>query len=237
MSRWVNGSLEDALMVSISPRAKSSPFVTCVLRAEEGLPPWDLDVDEPGDEPPATRRSDGTGDARRDPAAFLEELAADGLDLGLRLLVVDSIAAMLVTRGEDGETMTFFTQAAAASALRESLDLVCARGADPRARRVMASEAPLGAYVKGLYLRAGAAVRALELLGFQSLDGEGDLAAFGRALDAAAGYHFVDLRDAIRRDLATLRIDLGHTPLVKSLRDAVEHLFVTTARLGGVRAA
>jgi hypothetical protein len=200
------------------------------LRAEQELAMWD------GEEAPSTLRSDPPGPAPVSSAAgtFLQELASDGMDLGVRLLVLDSIAGMLPG---DGENLRFFAHTKALVALREALDTVCARAVDPRVSRVLSPDAPLGAYVKGLYLRASAVARALEVFGFQALEDEGDGEAFAGALDEAAAFHFVDLRDSIQRDLATLRLELGQTPLVKSLRAAVERLFVTASHLGDARVA
>jgi hypothetical protein len=172
--------------------------------------------------------------------SFLDELAGDGLDLGLRLLVIDSVATLLsaeahaLARSPRVETAIFFTHHAFLLALRDALDRVSSRAADPRVARVIAPDAPLGAYVKGQYLRALAVARALELVGFRALEEleeAGDHAAFARMVASAATFHFPDLRESIRRDLAALRLELGQPSITKGLRDAVEQLFVASASL------
>ncbi len=209
MSRWVNGSLEDLLMVSISPRAQNY---------------------RPSEPPP--RRSE---DARhRDVAgdAFRDDLANDALELGVRLLVVESLRSMV---SDEPENVGFFTYAASVSALSEALDRVRARANDSRVVGVLASDTPLGAYMKGLYHRAQIVARALDTFGFQAIDGDGDLRALSAASGEAASFHFVDLRDAIRRDLASLRIEHGQNETVKALRDAVEQLFSAATKMDGGR--
>jgi hypothetical protein len=217
-------------MVSISPRSSTLPGTLSALRAEQELAAWD------GDEPPSTLRSDGSDRLLR-VGAFLDELASDGLELGLRLLVVDSIAMLLPVVAANEP---FFVNAGSVVALREALDMVCTRAGDPRVSRVIGPDTPLGAYVKGLYIRASAVARALELSGFRTLDDRakaggdepGDNWTVARTLAESEGFHFPDLRDSIRRDLANLRLELGQTSIVRVLRDAVERLFVASDRLG-----
>ena len=223
MSRWVNGSLEDLLMVSISPRAFSR--TSTLLRAEQELGEWDgdsLGVAVPA--PPTVRNVNPVAEA----SAFRDDLATDALNLGLRLLVVDSLTRMLP---DEPENVGFFTHASSVIALGEALDRVRSRAADARVVSVLAPDTSLGAYVKGLYLRASKLARALEVFGFEGLEGDGDSVSFARAAEEAAGFHFADLRDSVRRELAALRIELGQTSVVRALRDAVEQLFVANDRL------
>jgi hypothetical protein len=223
MSRWVNGSLEDLLMVSISPRALNRKLTQ--LRAEQELVDWAGD-----DSAPATLCNDHVPQTRRDAGAFRDDLANDALEFGVRLLVVDSLMTMIP---DEPENVGFFTQAASVVALSEALDRVRARVEDARVVGVLAPETPLGAYVKGLYVRASMIVRALEVFGFAALEGDFDGVALSRATQDTASFHFAELRDSIRRDLASLRIEHGQTAVVKTLRDAVEQLFVASARVDG----
>jgi hypothetical protein len=207
MSRWVNGSLEDLLMVSVSPRT---------LNCKPTLLPRD-----------GVARSD-EGDALRD------DLASDAFELGVRLLVVDSLLTMVP---DEPENVTFFTQAKRVAALSEALDRVRARTNDSRVVGVLATDSPLGAYLKGLYMRAAMVAKALDTAGFAAVEGEGDMRALGHACGEAASFHFADLRDSIRRDLASLRIEHGQNSTVRALRDAVEDLFAAASKMDGVQAA
>jgi hypothetical protein len=225
----VNGSLEDLLMVSISPRALNQKLTQ--LRAEQELADW-AGEDRSAD---ATQRVDRPSQVRetaRPPSAFRDDLANDALEFGVRLLVVDSLMTMIP---DEPENVGFFTQAGMVVALSEALDRVRARAEDARVVGVLAPDTPLGAYVKGLYVQASMIARALELYGFAALDADFDVAGFSRATQEAASFHFGDLRDSIRRDLASLRIEHGQTSVVKALRDAVEQLFLASARLDGSR--
>jgi hypothetical protein len=212
MSRWVNGSLEDLLMVSISPRALNRKVIP--LRTGLG--------------------ATATEELGPDAHAFRDDLANDALEFGVRLLVVDSLMTMIP---DEPENVGFFTQAAFVVSLSEALDRVRARVEDSRVVGVLAPDTSLGAYVKGLYLRASMIARALEVYGFAALEGDFDGAGFSRATQEAATFHFAELRDSIRRDLASLRIEHGQTSVVKALRDAVEQLFVTSAKLDGFPAS
>ncbi len=212
MSRWVNGSLEDLLMVSISPRAQN-------YRPSEPPPRRSEDA----------RHSDVAGVAAH---AFRDDLANDALELGVRLLVVESLRSMVP---DEPENVGFFTYATSVSSLSEALDRVRARASDSRVVGVLASDTPLGAYMKGLYHRAQIVARALDTFGFQAIDGDGDLGALSAASGEAASFHFVDLRDSIRRDLASLRIEHGQNETVKALREAVEQLFSAATKMDGGR--
>jgi hypothetical protein len=221
MSRWVNGSLEDLLMVSVSPRA---------LNCNPAALPRDATVRDG-----APRRGQPQEDELRASGdAFRDDLATDALELGVRLLVVDSLLGMVA---DEPENVAFFTHAARVVALSEALDRVRARIQDSRVVGVLAADSPLGAYLKGLYMRAAMVARALEVFGFASMESEGDLRALAHATGEAASFHFVDLRDSIRRDLASLRIEHGQTSTVKDLRDAVEDLFKAASKMDGGRAS
>ncbi len=212
------GAFEELVMVSVAQRASSRPLDAC-----------DLDR--------ASRAS-----------TFLDELASDGLDLGLRLLVVDSLAAAFRRRADAGARShageTYLAYAAALARLREALDGVCARASARTLARLLAPDSALGVYVKALYLRASAVARALELFGLGALDASAptaDPAALARRpppeetrLESAA-FRFPDLRESIRRELGTVRRELGQAA-VRDLPDAVERLFLASARLDAARA-
>ena len=239
MSRWMTASLEDLrrgpAWVPTGDRISSIQKVGAAQPRNPFANAWVARDDEP---PYSPMR----GDAAPPPAstlpasdidAFLDELADDGLDLTLRLLVVDSLAAMLPMSAAH---LRFFAEVASIGALRESLQDVCARVSDRRLSRLIAPDAPLGAYVKGLFLRAGAVARALERHGFESLgeDGEADGARLARVADDAATFHFRELRDSIRRDVAALRIERGCRIALGALEAGLERLYAAVDRLDQV---
>lgn len=259
MSRWMTASLEDLRRGpngALRAVAKAVQPVHMHL-AELGEPTGDRisSIQKVGpagprdaltsawvtrdDEPPY---SPMPGDAAPPPAstlaasdidAFLDELADDGLDLTLRLLVVDSLAAMLPMAAAH---LRFFAEVASIGALRDALQDVCARVSDRRLSRLIAPDAPLGAYVKGLFLRAGAVARALERHGFESLavNGEADGARLARVADDAASFHFRELRGAIRRDVAALRTEPGSRVALGALEAGLERLYAAVDRLDRV---
>jgi hypothetical protein len=193
---------------------------------------WVARDDEPpysplGAPPPASRLGPSEIDA------FLDELGDDGLDLTLRLLVVDSLAAMLPMAGAN---LRFFAEVASIGALRDALQDVCARVSDRRLSRLIAPDAPLGAYVKGLFLRAGAVARALERHGFDSLGGATavDGSRLAQVADDAAAFHFRELRDSIRRDVASLRLERGSRMALGALEGGLGRLFAAVDRLDRV---
>ncbi len=203
MSRWVNGSLDDVLMVSVLPRCRGRPSAR---KASASRAP--SSAREAAAAPaPAPFRSPRASTWPRLPAVAepprvpveLDELANEGVALGVRLLVLDSIATMVeAVDGEVEAKATLLAHTAALAALHEALDAVRKRAADARVSRVLARDAPLGAYVKGLYLRAADETRALERFGFHALEHPAEHAALAKDLDAASGFHFPDLQDPAR---------------------------------------
>ena len=72
--------------------------------------------------------------------------------------------------------------------------------------------------------------RALEAHGFAALEEKRNEGAFLAAIERAGSFHLPELKDSIRRDLATGRLDFGQGA-VRGVRDAVERLFAVSAGL------
>jgi len=218
-----NASLANLLSGPETPRVS---YVMLVDR-ERDAPVSHHPRDEERAAPPRTAHS---------PAlihGFLDELADDALDLALRLLVVDSLAAMLP---RDERNRAFFAQADSLGALKDAVEDVCGLMSDRRVVRLIAPDAPLGAYVKGLLLRAAMVTRALERRGFGALAGAPDDRALARDLAEASEFHFTGLKGAIESDLSEARRELGGRAIARGCAEAVEKLFAAGTRMdrGGV---
>jgi hypothetical protein len=212
VSRWVNESLEELL--TLAPRGvRPSP---ALLRDAYGY-------DDDGEAlPPRSAQTPEEIDR------FLDELDTDALDLSFRIDVVDAISREL----PGDERRAVRQPLASLAGLLSALEDVRRCAADRRVSHFAASDAPLGAYLKGLHARASMMARALERYAAGLREDTPDPAAFAGELAEAASFRFSWLVDSIRRDLGAARLGLGGgAHALRALRHALENLFAATARL------
>lgn len=171
-----------------------------------------------------------------DAQELLDELCEDQLTLSMNLACLERAA-------EDGPRDP--SARAALAALKAKLaDLLVVRdglaaiqqiAVDHRLHRMFVSDAAFAEYLRGLYAWLHAVVRALDTVATSLHSLTPDWALFRWRIEEAKNFHFDELHDPIRADLAALAVvargSSGAPARVGDLAAAVGHLFSAAERL------
>ncbi len=161
---------------------------------------------------------------------LLDELCEDQLNVSMNLACLERAA-------EDGPRdpsaraalRALEARVADLSAVRDALAAVQQVAVDRRLHRLFVPDAALAEYLRGLYAWMHAVIRALDAVAASLHTLSTDWALFRWRVEEAKNFHFDELHDAVRADLAALAVvarSLRGSPVrVADLAAAVERLF------------
>ena len=191
MSRWLNGSLEHILMPSPEDTFRR-------------LPALDGSLPMSAFEAPRVPRSLAP-QASID--RFLDDVAHDELGLTIALVALErDLGEMPYDRSIRAAAETLRERVSDLCELRDALHDVCVVADDPRASHLLAPEAPLAAFVRGLYVCCAIVTDALQELAASLRTMTPDWANVRSKIDEGTSFYFDGLVGSIRRDVALSRI-------------------------------
>lgn len=168
---------------------------------------------------------------------LLDELCEDQLTLSMNLAcleqAVEGTPRLPATRSALSALQARLVDL---GVLRDALAAVQLRTADPRVHRLFLPDAPLADYLRGLYAWAHAVVRALDQLAAGVRAAKPDWAMLRWRLEEAKNFHFDELHEPIRADLAALAVlegslaARGEELAAGDLERAVEHLLAVAGQ-------
>lgn len=167
-----------------------------------------------------------------DAVEVLDELGDEQLALGVALSCLEQAIAFVPRAPAMGEVLFALNRRARdLGAYRDALAAVQIAAIDRTVQRVFSNESVLADYLRGLYAWAHAVVRALEELATSLRVHRPDWAAYRFRVEEAKNFHFDDLADAIRADIATLPDARGRDELVSAIEQLFAAARVLEARL------
>jgi len=180
----------------------------------------------------------GTHNALLDTQELLDELCEDQLTLTLSLTCLEeAIGEAPRDASARAALSTLGSRLVDLAVLREALAQVLQTTVDPHIQRLVAPEAPLADYLRGLYAWAHAVTRALDQLAVSLKTLQPDWALLRWRLEEARNFHFDELFAPIRADIRALSIAANggaSGPKVAEndgLQIAVERLFAVATSL------
>jgi len=174
-----------------------------------------------------------------DAAEVLDELGEDHLTFSMNLACLER-AAEEARPSARAASEVLDARVRDLGRLRDALGAVHAAAVDPRLQRLFVPEAPLADYLRGVYAWAHAVLRALAQLAesLRDLRVQPDWASLRWRIEEAKNFHFDELGGPIQSELMALGIvsrgapgDDGPATSVESLRQSIQHLFVTARDL------
>jgi hypothetical protein len=188
MSRWLNGSLEHILTPSPEDTFRRLPAL------DGSLPMSAFEAPRAAPSQAAIER-------------FLDDVAHDDLGLTIALIGLErQLGAMPYDRSIRAAAETLRERVADLCELRDALHDVYIVADDPRIAHLLAPEAPLAAFVRGVYVWCAIVTDALQELAVSLHTMTPDWAQVRSKIDEGTSFYFDGLVLSIRRDVALARI-------------------------------
>lgn len=212
---------------SIAPATEPAPATGPATSVATSAP-----SDAPAHHPASfvrARSADVTGPmpnaAWAEASAFLDVMGELQLNLGVSLLCLDdAVGTMPYDRSAVAASETLRTRIQELTDLRDALNELYLDATDPSFAPLFAADAPLTAYLKGVYLWAGDVAIALDDLAKALRLLQPDWFALRTRLERAAMWYFDGLPNEIRPELARLGVSESFTAKVEEVFFAARFL-------------